>query len=423
MAGGNGSRLGELTRWHAKPALPFGGQYRNIDFTLSNCINSGLRRIAVLTQYKAHSLIQHLHQGWSFLPAETGEFLQVWPAQQRCGDGWYAGTADAVYQNLDLIEEQRPGYVLVLAGDHVYKMDYGPMIEAHAASGADVTVGCVTVPLRQASAFGVVSVNPEGWVVRFDEKPESPAPLPRQPDMVLASMGIYAFDRKLLVQRLKSDAADAASQHDFGRNIVPGLIAPGLIHKAHVLAYPLRDPRSGKPAYWRDVGTLDSYWQANLEMLGEMPELDLHDRSWPIWTHQAQCPPPRFVGDGVALRSIVSGGCSIGGRIVQSLLSANCHVGADSIMAESIMLPNARIGRGCRIHRAVIDSGCEIPDGTVIGGNALRDSAHYEVSANQVTLVTAEGLARAAVRRAAAVKKADRARPVRRPAPAQTRAI
>lgn len=413
MAGGNGSRLGELTHWHAKPALPFGGQYRNIDFTLSNCINSGVKRIAVLTQYKAHSLIQHLQQGWSFLPAETGEFLQIWPAQQRRGDGWYAGTADAVYQNLDLINEHRPGYVLVLAGDHVYKMDYGLMLEAHAASGADVTVGCVAVPLRQASAFGVMTVDPEGWVERFDEKPASPTPLPHQPELALASMGIYIFDHELLARRLRIDAADAASRHDFGRDIVPGLI-----NKAHVLAYPFRDPRSGKPAYWRDVGTLDSYWQANLDLLGETPELDLYDRSWPVWTHQPQCPPPRFVGDGVALRSIVSGGCSIGGRIVQSVLSANCDVGAGSSIDKSIVLPNVRIGRGCRIHRAIIDSGCEVPDGTVIGDNMLRDSRYYEVSANQVTLVTAEGLARAAVRQAALAEKPAPARSVARPATA-----
>jgi glucose-1-phosphate adenylyltransferase len=394
MAGGNGTRLGELTRWHCKPALPFGGQYRNIDFPLSNCVNSGIRRIALLTQYKAHSLIQHVHRGWSFLPPEIGEFIEVWPAQQRRGGGWYAGTADAVFQNIDLINDHRPDHVVVLAGDHIYKMDYLAMLEAHVESGAEATVGCVEVPVEEASAYGVMAVDRDGWVARFDEKPVRPAPMPADPDLALASMGIYVFDRAALVECLSADAEDAGSQHDFGHNILPALI-----RKARVASYAFRDPGSGERAYWRDVGTIDSYWQANMELLSEHPELDLHDTAWPIWTHQPQCPPPRFVGDGVARCSIVSCGCSIAGTVARSLLSTDCRVRGGATVEQSVVLPGVEIGRDCRIRRAIIDSGCKVPDGLVIGDDLLDAADLYHVSPGGVTLVTADMIERAAARR------------------------
>jgi glucose-1-phosphate adenylyltransferase len=326
MAGGNGTRLGDLTRWHSKPALPFGGQYRNIDFPLSNCVNSGVRRIALATQYKAHSLIQHVHLGWSFLRPEVGEFIELWPAQQRCGGGWYAGTADAIYQNLDLIEAHAPDYVLILAGDHVYKMDYRLMLHDHAANGADVTIGCVEVRVAAASAFGVMQADARNWVTRFDEKPAAPVPSLTNPDIALASMGIYVFNREFLVRCLRRDAADSASRHDFGRNIVPALLG-----EARVLAHAFRDPRGG-PAYWRDVGTIDSYWHANMELLAESPQLDFYDERWPIWTHQAQSPPPIFIGEGCARRSIVAGGCSVAGAVEHSVLSQGCKIAAGAVV-------------------------------------------------------------------------------------------
>jgi glucose-1-phosphate adenylyltransferase len=390
MAGGAGKRLGALTRWHAKPALPFAGQYRNIDFPLSNCVNSGIRRIALLTQYKAHSLIQHVHQGWSFLRPELGEFIEVWPAQQRCGESWYEGTADAVHQNIDLIDELAPRYVLVLAGDHVYRMDYHAMLEAHVASGAGITVGCVEVPLAAASDFGVVSVDASGWVARFDEKPVLPAPLRGDPAAAMASMGIYVFDRALLLDCLRVDAANPGSGHDFGRDVLPWAVE----HLA-VAAYAFHDPSTGRRAYWRDVGTLDSYWQANMELLAEQPELDLYDEQWPLWTHPPQLPPPRFVGDGAALRSIVSAGCSVGGRVEESLLSVSCRVGAGTKLKACVVLPDVEIGRNCRIRRAIVDSGASIPDGFVIGEDPLRDAALFEMSPGGVAVVTAEMLERA----------------------------
>lgn len=393
MAGGNGSRLHELTRWHAKPALPFGGQYRNIDFPLSNCVNSGIRRIALLTQYKAHSLIQHAQQGWSFLRPELGEFLEAWPAQQRRGKSWYAGTADAVYQNVDLIEELAPAYVLILAGDHVYRMDYLTMIETHVASGADVTVGCVEVPVESASEFGVMSVDPTGWVSRFDEKPAQPTPLPDDPSTALASMGIYVFRRDVLLEWLGADAASAHSSHDFGKDILPRAVPKG-----GVLALPFRDPCTGRPAYWRDVGTLDSYWQANMELLDEQPAFDLYDTCWPLWTHQPQRPPPRFVGAGGALRSIVSAGCSVAGSVEGSLLSPDCRVEAGARIESSVVLPNVTVGRGSRIRGAIVDAGVTVPPGTVIGEERAADAERFAVSGGGVVLVTAEALDRALTR-------------------------
>jgi glucose-1-phosphate adenylyltransferase len=383
LAGGNGTRLGALTRWHAKPALPFGGQYRNVDFPLSNCVNSGIRRIALLTQYKSHSLIQHVQQGWNFLRPEIGEFIELWPAQQRRGEGWYAGTADAVFQNVDLIESHGASHVLILAGDHVYKMDYRAMLDTHVESGAEVTVGCVEVPLAEASDFGVMAVDQAGWIRRFDEKPRDPEPLPQNPARALASMGIYVFDRDVLLARLLADARDSASTHDFGRDLLPAMIGSQKLR-----AHAFRDAVTGGKGYWRDVGTVDSYWQANMELLADAPELDLHDSQWPIRTHQPQSAPPRFVGEGYARRSIVANGCGVAGAVEHSVLSTGARVEGGAVVAGSIVLPHARIGRNCRIQRAIIDSGCVIPEGTVIDGRDGSTAGPFHLSPKRVTLVT-----------------------------------
>jgi glucose-1-phosphate adenylyltransferase len=389
MAGGNGTRLGDLTRWQSKPALPFGGQYRNIDFPLSNCVNSGIRRISLLTQYKSHSLIQHVAQGWNFLQPQMGEFVELWPAQQQRGKAWYAGTADAVFQNLDLIQDYGAERVLVLAGDHVYKMDYLAMIRAHAATGAAATVGCIEVPVEEATELGVMGVDAFGWVRRFDEKPAKPAAIPQNPSVALASMGIYVFDRELLSECLIADAKDAGSSHDFGRDILPALI-----ERCGVLAYAFRDPKTGGPAYWRDVGTIDSYWRTNMELLDDEPRFDLHDVEWPIFTHRPHCPPAKFIGEGWARKSIVSGGCCMAGHVERSVLSTGCNVGGGSIVSDSVLLPDVAIGRDCRISRAIIDAGCTVPDGTVIGDSLLDAAEAYERSAGGVTLVTPRMLER-----------------------------
>lgn len=382
MAGGHGTRLGELTRWHAKPALPFGGQYRNIDFPLSNCINSDIRRVGILTQYMAHSLIRHVQRGWTFLAPELGELIEVWPAQQRRGRGWYAGTADAVYQNIDLIEQHAPEHVLVLAGDHVYKMDYAAMLDTHVAAAANVTVGCVEVPVEEAGSFGVMGVDPASRVVRFDEKPGDPVPMPSDPSVALASMGIYVFERAFLVECLEADAADPESGHDFGHDVLPAVIGD-----ARVVAHAFRD-RHGRGAYWRDIGTVDSYWRAHMELLAESPALDFHDESWPLRTHQPSCAPPRFVGAGTARSSIVSNGCHVAGSVERSVLSTRCRVETGASVAQSVVLPGARIGRDCRIRRAIVDSGCVIPDGTVIGDDLLTAAESYHISPRGVVLVT-----------------------------------
>lgn len=397
MAGGNGTRLGELTRWDCKPALPFGGLYRNIDFPLSNCVNSDIRRIAVLTQYKAHSLIQHVTHGWNFLRPELDEFVELWPAQQRKGQRWYAGTADAVYQNIELIAERAPEYVLVLAGDHVYKMDYRPMIEAHAASGAAATVGCIEVPVEAAGAFGVMGVDGHGWVEAFQEKPEKPDAVPGRPDVALGSMGIYVFNRDFLLKALTADAGDASSSHDFGKDILPSLV-----RDRRLLAYAFRDDATGAPAYWRDVGTVDSYWQANLDLLDDDAPLDLHDPDWPLWTHQPLRTPSRFVRGGLATCSIVAPGSIVAGRVHRSVLFAGCAVAESSSIEGGLVLPGARIGRGCRMRNVIVDSGCSVPDGTVIDGEAEPGGITL-VSAESATIATeaTSTTARASRRRSA----------------------
>ena len=396
LAGGRGSRLRQLTLWRAKPAVPFGGKFRIIDFPLSNCLNSGIRMIGVLTQYKAHSLIQHIQQGWSFLRGEFKEFIEILPAQQRIEDSWYSGTADAVYQNLDIIRIHKPEYVLILAGDHVYKMDYGPMIAHHVETGADMTVGCIEVPLQIAKAFGVISVDTTGRVTRFDEKPDEPEPMPGSTDTALASMGIYIFNTAFLYEQLIKDADSDYSTHDFGHDIIPNLI-----EKYRVSSYPFRtssQQEQGENAYWRDVGTIDSFWEANLELIGVLPELNLYDDQWPIWTYQEQLPPAKFIFDdddrrGMALDSMVSGGCLISGATVRhSLLFSNVRVNSYSVLQDVVALPNVRIGRDCRVTKAVIDKGCVLPEGTVIGEDPETDAERFYVSPNGVVLVTPEML-------------------------------
>ncbi|MGD2081503.1 MAG: glucose-1-phosphate adenylyltransferase [Chromatiales bacterium] len=393
LAGGRGSRLKHLTMWRAKPAVPFAGKFRIVDFPLSNCINSGIRRIGVLTQYKAHSLILHVQRGWGFLRGEFGEFVELLPAQQRIESSWYLGTADAVYQNLDIIRNHDPDYVLVLAGDHVYKMDYGTMIAYHVESGADMTVGCLEVDLEKAKEFGVMGVDGEGRVRMFQEKPDQPEPMPGNEDQALASMGIYVFNKGFLFEQLIRDADTAESSHDFGKDIIPKVI-----DRYRVMAYSFRDAKTGHQAYWRDVGTVDAFWAANLELIGVTPPLNLYDDSWPIWTYQEQLPPAKFVFDdddrrGMAVDSMVSGGCIISGSVVRhSLLFSNVRMNSYSYMEDSVVLPDVNIGRNCQISKAVIDRGCRIPEGTVIGEDAEADAERFFVSPGGVVLVTPDML-------------------------------
>ena len=393
LAGGRGSRLRQLTLWRAKPAVPFGGKFRIIDFPLSNCVNSGIRRIGVLTQYKAHSLIQHIQRGWGFLRGEFGEFVELLPAQQRIESSWYAGTADAVYQNLDILRNHNPEYVLVLAGDHIYKMDYGPMIAQHVERQADMTIGCIEVDLQRAREFGVMTVGADDRITDFNEKPDQPQPLPGRDDVALASMGIYVFNTGFLFEQLIKDADKPYSSHDFGHDIIPSVI-----DKYRVFAYPFRDMETGQQAYWRDVGTVDAYWQANQELIGVTPELNLYDEDWPVWTYQEQLPPAKFVFDdedrrGMAVDSMVSGGCVISGATVRhSLLFSNVKVNSWAEVTDSLVLPNVEIGRYSRVRRAVIDKGCRLPPETVIGEDPERDAERFHVTPGGIVLVTPEML-------------------------------
>ena len=393
LAGGRGSRLGGLTSHRSKPAVPFGGRYRIVDFPLSNCINSGIRRVGVMTQYKAHSLIHHIRQGWGFLRGELGEFVEILPAQQQVSDAWYSGTADAVYQNLEIIRVHDPRFVLVLGGDHIYKMDYGMMLGYHVNRRADVTVGCIPVPLERAGAFGIMAADENGRVTEFAEKPAEPKAMQSNPDEALASMGIYVFNTDYLVDKLLADAADAASNHDFGKNIIPDAV-----RNARVFAYPFIDHRNGRRAYWRDVGDLDSYWEANMELIGVTPELNLYDRDWPIWSYQQFSPPAKFVFDdpnrrGMALDSMVAEGCIVsGGCVRHSLLFNDVYVDEGALVENSVVLPGARIGAGCRLRHAVIETGCRIPDGMEIGYDREQDAARFEVAVRGTVLVTPEML-------------------------------
>jgi len=388
MAGGRGKRLGALTEIRAKPATPFGGKFRIIDFPLSNCVNSGIRQVFVLTQYKAHSLIQHIQRGWGYLRGEFGEFIQIIPAQQQIDENWYKGTADSIYQNLDLIREHSPEHVLILAGDHIYKMDYGPMIAFHTENNADITVGVIQVPLHEATGFGVMSLDAKHRIVRFDEKPVNPQPVPGNPEAAMASMGIYVFDRDFLIKTLEADATDPESVHDFGKNIIPDCI-----RHCQVFAYPFHDVKTRAQSYWRDVGTIDAYYRANLELIYVHPELNLYDSQWPIWTYQEQLPPAKFILDdpgrtGRATNSMVSGGCIISGASVrQSLLFSSVRVNEGTELLRAVVLPDARIGKKCRISGAIIDKRCQIPDHTVIGEDHADDAKRFTVTEEGIVLV------------------------------------
>ncbi len=397
LAGGRGSRLGPLTDWRAKPAVPFGGKFRIIDFTLSNCVNSGIRRIGVCTQYKAQSLIRHIQRGWSFLEGRLNEFVELLPAQQQIAPVWYRGTADAVYQNIALLRGHGPKYVLVLAGDHIYKMDYGKMIAEHVERGTDITIGCVAVPLADATAFGVMTIDADGQVVGFDEKPANPQPMPGAPDVALGSMGIYVFGAEYLYDLLQQDTEDTNSAHDFGRNIIPRAIARG----DRVFAHDLRESdvsSTSSGVYWRDVGTIDAYWEANMDLIKVTPELNMYDREWPIWTFQEQLPPAKFVFDeddrrGFALDSLVSGGCIVSGSTVRrSLLFSNVHVHSYCAVEDSVILSDVDIARGAIVRRAVVDRHCRIPAGMKIGVDPEEDRRRFHVTDRGITLVTPEML-------------------------------
>ncbi|HWX70273.1 MAG TPA: glucose-1-phosphate adenylyltransferase [Steroidobacteraceae bacterium] len=394
MAGGRGERLGDLTAHRCKPATPFGGKFRIIDFVLSNCVNSGIRQISILTQYKAQSLIQHVQHGWSYLRGEFGEFIEVVPAQQQLGPVWYRGTADAVHQNIELILNHRPKHVLVLAGDHIYKMDYGPMIAYHVEKGADITVGVVEVPAQESRHYGVLTATEWNRVTKFAEKPTTPDTLPARPDTILASMGIYVFNTRLLETVLAADAANESSGHDFGKNVLPQAIDSN----RQVFAYPFQDVKTRAQSYWRDVGTIDAYYDANLELVHVRPELNIYDEDWPIWTYQVQQPPAKFVLDeegrrGAAINSMVSGGCIISGAVVrESLLFSNVRVEERSNIHRSVILPNAEIGRDCVIRGAIVDEGGEIPDATTIGVDRDADARRFHVSEKGVVLVTPDML-------------------------------
>ena len=389
LAGGEGSRLMDLTAWRAKPAVPIGGKYRIIDFALSNCVNSGIRRIGVLTQYKSHSLIRHLQRAWGFMRAEIGEFVEILPAQQRTEKKeWYQGTADALYQNIDIVQRHHPEYVIVLGGDHVYTMDYSEMLLYHVQTGADFTVGSIEVPLSEASAFGVMSVDDDMRITRFTEKPAHPEAVPGKPDMALVSMGIYIFSKDFLFKALMDDAGKMQSSHDFGKDVIPENIA-----KARAMAFPFRT-RTGKPGYWRDVGTVFSYWQTNMELCAIDPELNLYNRDWPIWTYQPQYPPAKFIFDdegrrGEAIDSLISAGCIISGaRLKRSVVFFAVKIESYSLVKDSVILPKVNIGRNCRITRAIIDKGCVIPDGTIIGEDRVEDAKRFHVTAEGIVLVT-----------------------------------
>jgi glucose-1-phosphate adenylyltransferase len=388
LAGGRGTRLQSLTERRAKPAVPFGGNMRIIDFTLSNCVNSGIRRIGVLTQYRAYSLIRHVQHGWSFMSGALGEYVEVIPPPQLDAGRGYAGTADAVYQNLHILRRQNADWILVLAGDHVYKMDYGPMIAHHVERGADLTIGCVTVSRASAVSFGVLDSGPDARVTAFLEKPADPPGTSTDPERSLVSMGIYVFSRTFLEQVLDRDARDPSSGHDFGADVIPRLIAD----RARVFAYPFGDTEG--TGYWRDVGTVDAYWEANIELRNVVPPLDLYDQRWPIWTHQPQLPPAKFIFNdayrrGAATDSLVAHGCVISGaHVARSVLFTNVRVMEYADIEDAVVLPDAVIGAGCRIRRAVIDKQVYLPPGTVVGEDPAADRERFHVTPRGIVLVS-----------------------------------
>jgi glucose-1-phosphate adenylyltransferase len=394
LAGGRGSRLMELTAKRAKPAVYFGGKSRIIDFALSNALNSGIRRIGVATQYKAHSLIRHLQRGWNFFRPERNESFDVLPASQRVSEEqWYLGTADAVYQNLDIMESYGPEYVVILAGDHVYKMDYEVMLAQHANSGADVTVGCIEVPRAEATGFGVMAVDDQDRVISFIEKPNDPPGIPDRPDLALASMGIYAFKADVLYDQLRRDAADLQSSHDFGRDLIPWMVGNGRA-VAHRFSKSCVRSDQEQAIYWRDVGTVDAYWEANIDLTTVLPHLDLYDRDWPIWTYGEVTPPAKFVHDdhgrrGLAVSSLVSGGCIISGAALRrSLLFTGVHVHSYAQLEGAVVLPYVDIGRHARLTNVVIDRGVRIPEGLIVGEDPELDTRRFRRTQRGVCLIT-----------------------------------
>ena len=397
LAGGRGSRLKELTDRRAKPAVYFGGKTRIIDFALSNALNSGIRRLGVATQYKAHSLIRHLQRGWNFLRPERNESFDILPASQRVSETqWYEGTADAVYQNIDIIEAYGPEYMVILAGDHIYKMDYGKVLAYHVAKNADMTVACLEVPREEATAFGVMGINDEWRVTEFVEKPANPPSIPGRPDMALASMGIYVFNAPFLYEQLVRDTITPNSSHDFGKDLIPHLVP-----RYRVFAQRFDDSCVGqrdKAAYWRDVGTVDAYWESNLDLTRVTPDLNMYDQEWPIWTHQEQLPPAKFVFDdegrrGGAVDSVVSGGCLISGTTVKrSLLFSNVRVHSYGSIEDSVILPEVVVNRHVKLRRAVVDKSCVLPEGLTVGFNPEEDRRRFHVSERGITLITPEML-------------------------------
>ena len=397
LAGGRGSRLKSLTDSRAKPAVYFGGKFRIVDFALSNCLNSGIRRIGVITQYKSHSLLRHVQRGWGFFKTEMNEFVDLLPAQQRTDDeSWYRGTADAVYQNQDILASYGADYIVVLAGDHIYKMNYALMLADHVAKGRDCTVGCIAVPRMEATAFGVMAVDERDLILEFVEKPADPPAMPNDPTRALASMGIYIFNARFLYKELERDMNDPDSNHDFGKDIIPHAVRNGNA-AAHPFALSAVGTRVNEEPYWRDVGTIDAYWDANIDLTATDPLLNLYDTDWPIWTYQAQLPPAKFVHNqddrrGMAIESMVSGGCIVSGSVHRSVLFSNVRVHSHSIVDWSVLLPGVQVGRHARVTRTVVDRGCAIPDGMVIGEDEALDNARFYRSEKGITLVTREML-------------------------------
>jgi glucose-1-phosphate adenylyltransferase len=401
LAGGRGSRLKDLTARRAKPAVYFGGKFRIIDFALSNCLNSGIRRIGVITQYKSHSLLRHLQKGWGFLRWEMNEFVELLPAQQRIDEeSWYRGTADAVYQNIDIIRDHNSAYIVVLAGDHIYKQDYSRMLAAHVESGAQCTVACIEVPRLEARAFGVMAVDRSNQILEFVEKPSDPPAMPGKPDVALASMGIYVFNTSFLFKLLDEDMRNPASSHDFGKDIIPKIVKMRL-----AAAHPFNDSvvgAEGTEPYWRDVGTVDAYWSANIDLTTTTPALDMYDADWPIWTYQEQLPPAKFVFDqddrrGMAVDSIVSGGCIISGsRVANSVLFSRVRVNSYCTVDGAVLLPGVELARHVRLKNVVVDRGCKLVEGMVIGEDAEADARNFVRTEQGITLVTQERLDRLA---------------------------
>src|SRR6185437_3205212 len=399
LAGGRGSRLQQLTDVRAKPAVYFGGKFRIIDFALSNCLNSGFRRIGIITQYKSHSLLRHLQRGWSFLRGELNEFIDFLPAQQRVNEEhWYRGTADAVYQNIDILHSYNPEFVVILAGDHIYKMDYSIMLQDHVDSGFGCTVGCIEVPITEASAFGVMAIDKNRKITDFIEKPNTPPASPENPNVSLASMGIYIFNANYLYKLLEEDIVDPISTHDFGRDIIPRVVRESKAF-AHPFGMSCVQRAKENKAYWRDVGTVDAFWEANLDLASNMPELNLYDRNWPIWTHQEQLPPAKFVPDsnganGTVFNTLISGGCIVSGsHISHTVMFSNVRVESFCTLEQTVILPNTHIGENCHLKKVVIDHGCNIPAGTIIGVDAKEDSRRFSRTENGVVLVTHKMLA------------------------------